>query len=304
MADAESSKPSEVTVLFADVVGSTKLYEEHGDANAREALSHCVQVMLAVTERFKGRLKKTIGDEIMIAFDQPVHAVLASNELHIAVRNASEAGEFVTGALRIKVGFHHDAGDETDDDVKGPAARIAQQVIGCSKADQILVTKSSLSDVPAAMSSSTRYFDIVPAEGTGEELEIVEMIWEVSDATQMVGTPTRAPQQVVERSLTLHYEGRTIEMGKDNPSLTVGRVDSNDLMVPTDLTSRNHAEIEYRNGHFHLTDMSSNGTVVVDQNGQEQQLRREGTMLRDEGRICFGGIPVDNPTGLVDFKVD
>lgn len=292
-----------VTVLFADVVGSTKLYEEHGDANAREALAHCVEVMLAITGRFKGRLKKTIGDEIMVAFDHPMNAVLAANELHIGVRRASEDGEFVTGSLRIKIGFHHDDGIESDDDVSGPAARIAQQVINLSKADQILVAKQALDDVPPALTSQSRYFDEVAAEGSNLRLEVLELLWEVSDATQMVGVPTRAPQVVEEQSLVLNYRGQTLKLGKDNPSLSVGRVASNDLMVPTDLTSRNHAEIEYRNGHFHLTDMSSNGTVVVDGRGQEQALRREGAMLRDNGKICFGGVPSSNPDGLVDFEI-
>jgi adenylate cyclase len=292
-----------LTVLFADVVGSTKLYEEHGDANAREALAHCVEVMLAITNRYKGRLKKTIGDEIMVAFDHPINAVLAANELHIGVRNASEEGQFVTGSLRIKIGFHHDGGIESDDDVSGPAARIAQQVINLSKADQILVARQALEDVPPALTSQSRYFDEVAAEGSSLRLEVLELLWEVSDATQMVGVPVRAPQVVEEQSLVLHYRGKILTIGKENPGLSVGRVASNDLMVPTDLTSRNHAEIEYRNGHFHLTDMSSNGTVIVDGRGQEQALRREGAMLRDSGKICFGGIPSSNPNGLVEFEI-
>lgn len=300
----ESTENSQVTVLFADVVGSTKLYEQHGDADAREALAHCVQVMLRVTERYKGRLKKTIGDEIMVAFDDPMYAVLAANELHMAVRNASEVGEFVTGSLRIKIGFHHGDGIESDDDVKGLAARLAQEVINHSKADQILASRSSLANVPAAIASSTRYFDHVPLEGSSGSMEVVEMIWEVSDATQMVGTPMTAPPPVVETSMRLHYCGQSFELGKDNTHFTVGRVAANDLMVPTDLTSRNHAEIQYKNGQFHLTDMSSNGTVVADGRGQQQQLRREGTILRESGKICFGGVPESNPTGLVDFELD
>ena len=50
--------------------------------------------------------------------------------------------------------------------------------------------------------------------------------------------------------------------------------------------------------------MSSNGTVVVDVRGQEKKLRREGAMLSESGKICFGGVPKDNPTGLVDFEIE
>ena len=58
----------EVAILFADVVGSTQLYEQLGDTQAREMVSRSLEIMRAATERSGGTVIKTMGDEIMATF--------------------------------------------------------------------------------------------------------------------------------------------------------------------------------------------------------------------------------------------
>jgi adenylate cyclase len=78
---------SEVAVLFADVVGSTRLYEVLGDADARGMILTCVDLMRAATERNRGTVIKTIGDEILAVFPTPVDAVNAAGEMQQDIRN-------------------------------------------------------------------------------------------------------------------------------------------------------------------------------------------------------------------------
>ena len=59
---------SDVAVLFADVSGSTKLYETVGDADALEAIGRCLSLVRIACEGQGGRVVKTIGDEIMAVF--------------------------------------------------------------------------------------------------------------------------------------------------------------------------------------------------------------------------------------------
>ena len=59
---------TEVAVLFADVVGSTRLYEVLGDHQARDLVLLCVDLMRHSTERNRGTVIKTIGDEILAIF--------------------------------------------------------------------------------------------------------------------------------------------------------------------------------------------------------------------------------------------
>ena len=58
----------EVAILFADVVGSTQLYDKFGDTKASETVAVCLDVMKEATHQYNGTVIKTIGDEVMSTF--------------------------------------------------------------------------------------------------------------------------------------------------------------------------------------------------------------------------------------------
>ena len=290
-------------MLYADIVGSTALYEEFGDAKARDATAACVEVMSEVVVKFGGRVVKTIGDEVMAVFDDPARAVMASTDLQGAVQRSGEDGLFVTGALRIKVGVHFGPGLEEATDVHGDASIVAQQVINLSKADQTLATGELLNAVPQMLRMGSRHFEQIQSESNGNNVEVYELIWEVSGLTQ-VADVALAPPPPRQTKLEIDYMGEVRSVTEDQPSLKFGRVAGNDIVVPTDLTSRQHADIEYKRGRFHLTDNSANGTVVVNEDGVVTTLRRESDVLRGSGSFCLGGTPESNPQGIVKYRCD
>ena len=61
-------KDIELAILFADVVGSTRLYESLGDLRARDMIALCIDVMRTATEQHQGTVIKTMGDEVMSTF--------------------------------------------------------------------------------------------------------------------------------------------------------------------------------------------------------------------------------------------
>ncbi len=66
LASTVGTRPtSHLAVLFADVVGSTKLYDTFGDAAAKQMIDECLAVLQSVVLQYGGRVIKTIGDEIM-----------------------------------------------------------------------------------------------------------------------------------------------------------------------------------------------------------------------------------------------
>lgn len=303
MSDDETTLvgPAGLSVLYADIAGSTALYEEFGDAKARDATATCVEVMAEVVDKFQGRVVKTIGDEVMAVFHDSSRAIMASTDLQGAVKRAGEDGKFVTGALRIKVGVHYGPGLEEEKDVFGEAAIVAQQIINLAKADQTLVSGALLNAVPAMLRMSSRFFEHVPSESSGETIEVHELIWEVSELTQVADTAPAPPRPSM-TELTLTYGGQSVKVNADNPTLIIGRVEGNDLVVPTDLTSRQHASVEYKRGRFYLTDNSSNGTVVVAEDGGVTTLRRENVALKGTGKLCLGAMPESNPNGIIEFE--
>ena len=63
-----SPSTEKLAVLFADICGSTALYENLGDDLARRLILRCINTMSGRIAAYQGRLIKTIGDEIMCAF--------------------------------------------------------------------------------------------------------------------------------------------------------------------------------------------------------------------------------------------
>ena len=154
---------------------------------------------------------------------------------------------------------------------------------------------------PVELRAGTRFLEHINVEGRTDPAEVYELIWEVSGLTQVADVAS-ITTRVTHSQLHLSFGGQDFLVDESNPSLSFGRVDGNDVVVPTDLTSRQHAEIEYRRGRFRITDNSSNGTTVVQDNGTSTTLRRDGHILNDSGQICLGGTPENNPTGVVRYR--
>ena len=86
-------KEQELAILFADVVGSTQLYEALGDDAARETVQTCVDAMKQSTEKFGGSVIKTMGDEIMATFPSADDAMNAATQMQKVITNKPAMGE-------------------------------------------------------------------------------------------------------------------------------------------------------------------------------------------------------------------
>src|SRR2546429_5099083 len=103
----------QTTVLFADVSGSTKLYETAGDAAALTAIGHCIERMRKAAESTGGRVVKTVGDEIMALFPSPDAAAGAPPQMPAPIEQPPGGG----GAkLGVRAGFHSGPGVQPGDD--------------------------------------------------------------------------------------------------------------------------------------------------------------------------------------------
>jgi class 3 adenylate cyclase len=72
------AKDLEVAIVFADVVGSTQLYDKFGDTKASETVALCLDVMKDATYQFNGTVIKTIGDEVMSTFESVARRMTVS----------------------------------------------------------------------------------------------------------------------------------------------------------------------------------------------------------------------------------
>src|SRR6185436_9424865 len=125
---------AQVAVLFADVAGSTKLYDALGDAEAKVLIDEALSGMKGVTQRHRGRVIKTIGDELMCVFPDAERGFLAATDMQTLV-NAL----LVTKGVKrmIRVGFHAGPVIEEKGDVFGNTVNVAARMAGVAKGMQI-----------------------------------------------------------------------------------------------------------------------------------------------------------------------
>jgi class 3 adenylate cyclase len=277
--------PQEVqlAVLFADVSGSTQLYETLGDVRARSIIARCIAVMTEATRRHGGTLVKTIGDEVMTTFPDAAAAAEAACEMQEGI-----TGEMVVEGrpLAIRVGFHFGPTLFEEADVFGDAVNLAARLTNLAKSGQILTTSATVERLTGPRRQSCRQIDLTQVRGKRDQIAIHEVVWNAEGATIM--RVPWATQHSAGGRLVFTAGGTRLELGEGHPSLTIGRADQNDLVLRQPVVSRLHARIEYRNGRFVLTDLSANGTYVVADSGGSNYVHRDSQDLSGSGTLGLG----------------
>ena len=275
---------SEAAVLFADVSGSTKLYETAGDAVAHAAIEKCVNLMREKTVNAKGRVIKTIGDEVMSAFATADQAADAAIEIQSAISEMPPVGNTQIG---VRIGFNHGPVVERDGDVFGDAVNLAARLAGVATKGQIITARDTVMLMSPMLKAATRAITTIQVKGKAQEIQVYELIWQQSE-----DMTTLASQKSVYKpknaKLRLVVQGADVILSSERPAVALGRDASADLVVKERMASRAHGKIERRLDKFILTDHSANGTFITVEGDKEIVLRREEFTLRGHGWIAFG----------------
>ena len=287
----------QLAVLFADVSGSTQLYDTLGDIRARNIIARCISVMTAATYRHGGTLVKTIGDEVMTTFPNATAAAEAACEMQEGITG----GMVVEGRpLAIRVGFHFGSTLCEEADVFGDAVNLAARLANLAKSGQILTTGVTVEHLTGPRRTSCRQVDLAWVRGKRERIALHEIVWRAEDATIM-----RAPWATDRRAggkMALAAGSTRLELHDGHPSITIGRADQNDLVVRQPVVSRLHARIEYRNGRFVLTDLSANGTYVLRDDGDSTYVHRDNLELSGSGKLGLGEAVLPGSLTSVRFE--
>src|SRR5574341_537672 len=291
-------------VLFADISGSTRLYETQGDIKARATIARCVELMSGAARSHDGTLIKTIGDEVMCRFATADDAAAASLAMQEAVAGAAlSAGSGVNVA--IHVGFHFGpVVVEDDGDVFGDAVNVASRMVNLAKRDQVLTTGATVAALSPKWRDAARQIDRTAVRGRAAEIDVYEVVWQEAEATRIAGKAWAMPAVAAPpQTLLLTWGAHELEVSDHHPTVTIGRGELNELVLQEDLVSRLHARIEYRNRRFSLTDQSTNGTYVVDATGAERLVRRDTQVLTGSGVLWFGRKPEPSRGAVVRYRV-
>ncbi|HEY6241556.1 MAG TPA: adenylate/guanylate cyclase domain-containing protein, partial [Burkholderiales bacterium] len=273
----------ERAILFADVSGSTALYELLGDKPAAKTIEACLGELREIVANRGGQVVKNIGDEIMVVFGSSEAACEAAREMQQrVVALLPTAGV----KLAIRIGFHFGQVLEEKDDFWGDGVNTAARLAELAKAGQILTSGATVSTLPLAQRINLRDLDAIQVKGKQDAVRVFEVMWgDTDEATQFAGLASSAR---VEAKLTLEIGERTVDFPPGKTSLTLGRDGTCDIVVKEKTASRVHARIERRGVQYILMDESTNGTYVAIEGDREVLLRRDRIMLRGRGKIGFG----------------
>lgn len=287
-------------ILFADVSGSTRLYETLGDRAAKQAINGLLERMAGVAARYSGVLVKTIGDEILVRFPTAERGVSAA----IAMQEALAEDHSAPVRLQMRMGLQFGPVLLESGDVFGDAVNVAARMSAIARAGQIITTQETVATLPAELALRTRLFDTTSVKGKQDQLVVYEVMWEEeANATVFVAStaPGLKPAADAQPRLVLRYQDQ--ERGLDlGAGLGIGRAETCDLVVESPLASRLHARIESRRGKFVFIDQSTNGSYVRSEDGNVVYLRREELPLWGRGEISLGEDFGDDGSHVIAFR--
>ncbi len=284
--------------MFADIAGSTRLYDTLGDVQAKRMIDECLDVMRTASTRYGGRVVKTIGDEVMCVLPDADSTCLAATDMQLKI-TALPAASGVQRAIRV--GFHVGAVIEENNDVFGDTVNLAARMAGLAKGNQIMTTRAAVDLLSPMLRSSTRPIAALSVKGKGDDVEVCEVLWQPTEELTMTTPSTLAAAGDVE--LQLRHAGKLHRLTHSNVGVFLGRDASCEVLVADRMASRVHARIELRRDKFYLIDQSTNGTFVMVRGEPEMVLRREEVILRASGHIALGHSVSDPGAELVEFTV-
>jgi class 3 adenylate cyclase len=295
------SQSRPLTILFADVSGSTRLFESRGDVEARRLIASVLDALSVICRQYGGHVVKTIGDEVMCTLPGPLDGLLAACDMQ---RKMSRDVNFVRDNLAVRIGLHHGNALEENDDVFGDAVNVAARMTSLAKREQIVTTAATVAAASGRL-PETRSLGRARVSGKLLPIEIVDVVWqEDTSGMTMVQSAIRLgdQQQPTGSRLTLRHRGKLIELTETSEPFMMGREAGNHLVVEADWVSRTHAQIEFRRGHFMIADRSTNATYVCIGKDPELRVHRDEIHLRQSGSISMGQAGAVNTHDLIHFE--
>ncbi|WP_204326018.1 adenylate/guanylate cyclase domain-containing protein [Sulfitobacter sediminilitoris] len=153
------------TIMFTDIVGSTKIANEIGDRAWNDTLAAHHDEVRNQLEIFGGREIKTTGDGFLAMFDGPARAIHCGHSIQSAME--------VIG-LKVRIGLHTGECTISGQDVSGIAVHIAARIGGMADAGQVFVSQT----VRDLVAGSGILFDNLGAH----ELRGIEGQWSICSA--------------------------------------------------------------------------------------------------------------------------
>ena len=300
----------QTTVVFADLMGSTGVFETIGNARASRVVTQLTQWIGDIFVAHNGRVVKTLGDGVLAVFPRAPDAISAVVDVQRShqKRIASAA---TTTRMPIRVGVARGDVEFVDGDCYGDAVNVASRLSDLSGPHQIWANNLSLEQSEEGDGVRFRPLGPITIRGRAEPCAVFQVEWHEnanSDFLTMQASLDSQSQQLEKDVLGGEIELSWLDVRKRFRSVQlpihIGRVSQAEFVVNDPRVSRAHARIDWRSGSILLVDVSTYGSWVrFSGGGADLLLRREECVLHGRGEIALGASFADLSVPTVLFSV-
>ncbi|CAN7295068.1 class 3 adenylate cyclase [Acidovorax sp. 93] len=281
------------TMVFADISGSTALYEALGNERATEAVTQVTQWIGDTIEAHGGRVVKKLGDGVLGVFGDASSAVSAMATM---LRQHKVRLDRWPHPLRMEIRVGVASGEvvDVDGDCYGDAVNVASRLCERAGPAEIWATETTVLLAGTAPDVWYRKLGMMDIRGKAELLMLYHVEWREDEAPdsltmQAALVSNFAPVDSILGQIQFSWHGVDRTFTSSDAPVMVGRAEHAQLRINDPRVSRLHARIDWRNSGFVLTDMSSFGTWVrFEGSDSPVRLRRDACILHGAGHIALG----------------
>lgn len=276
--NAKDSADREGAVLFADITGSTPLYQSVGNAVAAEIVNARLAEMTQIVAQHQGTFVKASGDDVLCWFTDAGQALSAALAMLKPARSTD---------LDVHAGVQWGAFVYRDGDIYGDCVNTAARLCSLAKPKEVLLGEQCFQRLRPQQTDMLTEVSPLQLKGRRETSRLYSLQVATTDATTRFAldqTPVDRP----ENDAVILFGGQEWHI-TEGQSLSIGRADVNAVVVPVPSVSRQHATITMTNGLVEFADHSSAGSYVMAPSGEEFAVFRKTVALSGNGDISLAG---------------
>lgn len=292
-----TSLPRKQFVMFADIAGSSQLFERLGDTEAMHAVERCLKRMGRSIDSYHGRTVQIVGDELLAAFTTVENACQGAIDMQQRVADIPP----ISGLkLAIRIGLHVGmVNTDSNGELSGEVITNTARIVGAARRDQILCSSDLVTELgPQTVLNLRPMPDLESIPQNGGQFDIFQIEWSIHPIPGQFSVLSIMPAT----RLSLCYRDQNHLLDDKMRVLTLGRDLVNKVHIDDRKASRSHARIEKRNSGFYLVDTSTNGTYVSLAGRHEVLVKHNEMLLEGKGSISFGASRSDPAAATADFE--
>lgn len=180
--DAELARHQQaVTVLFVDIVGSTRFYEQYGDVAGLTMVQKFLDKLVPLIQQHEGIVVKTIGDAILARFHTALDGIRCALDMQWSLLEYNGSRP-PAEQIHIRVALNCGFALIKEADVFGDVVNVCSRIESAAQPDDILMSPSAYDQICQFEELAVRKrAGGVHLKGKTEKLDLYELVWRFGD---------------------------------------------------------------------------------------------------------------------------